>query len=330
MIWQTLLGVNALVTIFSGIFTLFLIMMQKCFNFQIYTFYIRKSNKGKIQEFIEKKNCISIYKSIFDHKEYIHGPICSFSKNGFFVGNIFIEKKEDGGLIFKVFCSQSIKKQIIELHCFDEAKQIDESSKQMTDFYNRIGSCYYSLSYTKVSKDISNRYIIQEGTKQAYIVKDIVENYNKTNRDIEINMKGKKRFSNVFIFGNPGSGKTVITMLVAHLLKASYCDEFDPTDPGDNLPNLLEYVEVSKDHPLVIVINESDVMIHKVHYNLIERHKNIPISVSNKTQMNKFREKIEFFPNILLIETSNVSKETIDTLDPSYLREGRIDKVYNL
>lgn len=170
---------------------------------------------------------------------------------------------------------------------------------------------------------------MKEGSKQGNIVLDIVKNYNRTNRNANM-IKGTKRFSNVFIYGQPGSGKTVIGMLIAYQLHASYCDDFDPTDPGDNLPNLLEQIEPTEDHPCVIVINESDVMIHKVHYGLIQKHKHIPISITDKSTMNRFREKIEFFPNILLIETSNLSKESIDNLDPSYLRKGRIDKVYVL
>jgi len=45
--------------------------------------------------------------------------------------------------------------------------------------------------------------------------------------------------------------------------------------------------------------------------------------------VNMFDDLI-FFKNIILIMTSNESKEEIDALDPAYLRTGRTDKCVSM
>jgi ATP-dependent 26S proteasome regulatory subunit len=37
-----------------------------------------------------------------------------------------------------------------------------------------------------------------------------------------------------------------------------------------------------------------------------------------------------FYKNIVLILTSNESKDHIDKMDPAYLRKGRIDETYSM
>ena len=81
MIMQMLSGINILITISSGIFTLLMIFLRKYFHFQIYKFQIRKTSKGKLQDYLEGKKCLSIYKNVVDHKEYVFGPIFSFSNS---------------------------------------------------------------------------------------------------------------------------------------------------------------------------------------------------------------------------------------------------------
>jgi len=37
-----------------------------------------------------------------------------------------------------------------------------------------------------------------------------------------------------------------------------------------------------------------------------------------------------FYKNVIFILTSNESKESLDALDPAYLRKGRIDATYEM
>jgi ATP-dependent Clp protease ATP-binding subunit ClpA len=53
-------------------------------------------------------------------------------------------------------------------------------------------------------------------------------------------------------------------------------------------------------------------------------------SVYNKTTFNSFLDDMVFHKNIILIMTSNTSKEKIDQIDPSYLRQGRVNTYYKM
>ena len=80
------------------------------------------------------------------------------------------------------------------------------------------------------------------------------------------------------------------------------------------------------DEPVIIVIEEVDIMIQKIDKGL-DKNKEIPIEIYNKTTWNNFMDDLIFY-KIILIFTSNTSKQDIDKIDPSYLRQGRIDEYY--
>ena len=70
-------------------------------------------------------------------------------------------------------------------------------------------------------------------------------------------------------------------------------------------------------------------LIHKG----IESHKNIPTLVRNKSSWNTLLDKIQLgiYPNIILLLTSNMGIKKINqTLDESYLRQGRMDIIASL
>ena len=74
-------------------------------------------------------------------------------------------------------------------------------------------------------------------------------------------------------------------------------------------------------------------MIKNIHKNEIPKHKHYPIPIRDKPTWNSFLDKIDYglYPNLILIMTSNSKKRDIDSLDTSYLREGRINifKLFN-
>jgi hypothetical protein len=53
----------------------------------------------------------------------------------------------------------------------------------------------------------------------------------------------------------------------------------------------------------------------------------------DKSDWNSMLDKVTdlgFYPNLILILTSNVTLDTLHELDPSMLRAGRIDKAYHM
>ena len=91
-----------------------------------------------------------------------------------------------------------------------------------------------------------------------------------------------------------------------------------------------EKLTADTDTPLVIVLEEANLMIHSVHEGTIERHREIPVPISDKTSWVGFLDNLIFYRNIVVILTSNESKDALDALDPAYLRKGRVDATFSM
>jgi len=193
-------------------------------------------------------------------------------------------------------------------------------NKSEVSIWNRKGG-YTSFYYRSFSIDLSNIFAIGD---QSHIIEDIIFRY-----------KQKKRLT-AFIHGITGSGKSTVGLLLAKELKGSYCHDFNPTDPGDTFNSLLNDIEFKTQGgddergPLVIVLEEVNIMIDSITSGTVQKHKNVCTSVHNKITFNSFLDDMVFHKNIILILTSNVSKYDIDKIDSSYLRQGRINSYYSM
>jgi hypothetical protein len=146
---------------------------------------------------------------------------------------------------------------------------------------------------------------------------------------ISIVNKKSSRSGTFFIYGEPGTGKSLLTLLLAKQIGAYYCDTWKPTDPGDNLSKV--YSTIDDDKQLVLVLEECDKLILNVIQGNVKPHLYIPIPMMDKSDWNSMLDKVTdlgFYPNLILILTSNVSRETLHETDASVLRDGRIDKAY--
>jgi Cdc6-like AAA superfamily ATPase len=130
----------------------------------------------------------------------------------------------------------------------------------------------------------------------------------------------------VYLHGKPGTGKSLLGLLLTKELNGSLCNTFDPTEPGDTLNGLYNRVAPEKESPLIVVMDEFDVVLHNIHVG-VAPHKNIPIQVKNKTTWNQFLDRIQIgmYPNLILVLTSNKTPDYINEMDPSYIRKGRVD-----
>jgi hypothetical protein len=192
-----------------------------------------------------------------------------------------------------------------------------KDNKSKVNVYMRSGQ-YKSFYYTSITLDVSH---INPMGAQEPIVDDIVKIYNKKNR------------AAVFIYGVTLAGKSSIGYLVAKALKGQYCHTFNPTEPGDSFSNMLSEIkgrDEDDDKPLVIVIEEANELIEAVHNKTIKRHIEVSTQVKDKSSWCGFLDDMIFYKNIILILTSNESKENIDKMDPAYLRKGRIDETYSM
>jgi hypothetical protein len=141
------------------------------------------------------------------------------------------------------------------------------------------------------------------------------------------------RSGTFFIHGEPGTGKSILTLLLAKQIGAYYCDTWKPTDPGDTLSKVYSTVSPDDNKPLVLVLEECDKLIINVLDGNVKPHLYIPIPMMDKSDWNSMLDKVSdlgFYPNLILILTSNISRDEIHEKDASVLRDGRIDKAYHM
>ena len=181
-------------------------------------------------------------------------------------------------------------------------------------FFARTGS-YSNLYYSRARIEVHD---LEPRGKQGEVVDGICESFLKTRRGV------------YYIYGVSGAGKSTIGMLVASRLKGTFCHTFNPTDPGDTLHHLLRDSEPADEQPTIILLEEVNTMIRAIHENAIQKHKNVCTCIHNKSTYNTFMDDLILYRNVMIIMTSNESKEKMDELDPCYLRKGRVTEYFSM
>jgi hypothetical protein len=148
--------------------------------------------------------------------------------------------------------------------------------------------------------------------------------------DIQSILKRKKSVV-ILIHGEPGVGKTMLSILLTNELRGLYCNSLQPWSPGESIATLYSDAEPSESSPLIIAFDEIDGSLERIH-NGIESHKNLKICVQNKQGWNQMLDEVQmgFYPNLIIIMTTNKSPDFINNLDPSYIRNHRVDSIYCL
>lgn len=135
-----------------------------------------------------------------------------------------------------------------------------------------------------------------------------------------------------YIYGEAGSGKSMIATLVAKSYQSSLTFDHNPTTPGDRLSIIHSKINPRKNKPLVILFDEADIMIEDIHHKRCYIMKLIETTVRNKSTYNGYFDRIDMgmFPNLIVLMTSNQKPDYIRGLDPSYLRKGRVGVIAEL
>lgn len=196
-----------------------------------------------------------------------------------------------------------------------QTKPDEETTKTMKCLY-RTGDCSYIRWKSRKMSIPAYRF----NHMQAHIFRKTMEFYNENN------------YAVVFVDGPVGVGKTCFAYLMANELGATFVDTFNPTEPSDSFDNLYTSVEHSSGRPIVILMDEVEVILRQIHEG-IPQHKSHIIHMRTKSQWNTFLDKIQMgtYPNIILVMCSNHSREKIhEELDPSYLRDGRVNLYFQM
>lgn len=182
--------------------------------------------------------------------------------------------------------------------------------------YERTGT-YTSVWYR--SRTICLDYLAPT-KRQDDIVKDIISLYEK------------KRSCVVMLHGPPGTGKSMVGIFLTTHYSSSYCNTFIPWRAGDSLAELYSSVMPTSTNPLVIVFEEFDIPLINIHNGKVDVNNQIPTSITDKSSWNQFFDEINrnVYPWLILILTTNKTPQYIHDHDPSYIRKGRVDKLYEL
>lgn len=231
--------------------------------------------------------------------------------------------KVGGSVVVTMMTSKYIYKHIIKEKKVPNKKTDNVEAApvdRIIKYYYRRGT-YSWLCYNQ--RKVTNRCLTNPTEEQSCVIDQIIKLYKESITKSCV----------IYLYGKPGTGKSSIPYFLAsgEKYKGQICKTFNPTEPGDTLDLLYIRADPTKKKPLIINLEEVDIIIKNVHNQTIPQHKDIPTLMKNKSDWNTFMDDFNvLYPFTILIMTSNVSKECIDSIDESYLREGRINACFEL
>lgn len=195
-------------------------------------------------------------------------------------------------------------------------------------------------------KDKSKIYIGEKDSSFWYSSYDIREitapTFDPTPKQLEIIDKIKSHYKSnnnsiVLLTGDTNTGKSMLGLLLCKYMMKDYpethlIDTFNPSCPGDAFSKLYIRISPSASKPLVIVLDEIDVLIQRMHDGVIENHKNLEVQIRTKADWNQFLDRFDrkMYPYCIIIMTSNWKLSDFDNLDKAYFRENRINFHFEL
>jgi hypothetical protein len=220
---------------------------------------------------------------------------------------------------------------IIRRSCFEYVKKCDEN--EINDKGERIDQKIINIRERR-GNPWWWEYTERQYNATKFLHKEARNYQTDVINDILSIIGGKSSKSGTFfIYGEPGTGKSLLTLLLAKQIGAYYCDTWKPTDPGDTLSQVYSTIAPDEEKPLVLVLEECDKIIFDILDGKIVQHKNVLIQIREKSDWNGMLDKVTdlgFYPHLILILTSNILLEKINERDKSLLRTGRIDKAYHI
>jgi len=262
----------------------------------------------------DKEDCKRIQKRISARCSHTSDNDKGFGYSiGFwYIMSITVEDSDEGDryniwLIATAASYESLIKKGKETPVLEDETAIEKTSLTV---YDRVGS-FYNSYYKKREIQVTS---IVPRPDQEEAIKKISEHQDSHEHTV------------AYLYGPPGKGKSIVGILLANQYKGSYCNTLKPWQPGDSVSTLYSEVEPTKESPLILVFDEFDTALLKIHEG-IQPHKSLPVQVADKTGWNQMLDEIQLgmYPHLILLITSNKPPSFIESLDPSYIREGRVD-----
>lgn len=274
-----------------------------------------------------KESCNLIQKKLNNHFSHItdEGKGYGYSIGYFYIVNLSAADNngEYAMSVWIISTKNSFNKLIEEPHKFIESCKSDYL--KLNDQFHVSGNNDADIAYRKGS--LNHIYYIKRTAQieispmpqQYSIINTLADHYRKYSHAVAL------------IHGPPGTGKSMIGLLLAKELNGIHCDSARFWEPGDTLDTIYNDLSISNKFPLILTFDEIDKTILDLNNGILP-HKNIPIYMRGKTHWNQFFDKIGigFHRNIIVILTTNKTPADINKIDTSYIRKGRVDYIYEL
>ena len=200
----------------------------------------------------------------------------------------------------------------------------DLNENSLITFWERDGN-YYNKYYND-KKIKPTTYIATK--EQNVIINKIIKFYNNNENNSCVTL----------ITGPPETGKSFVALqlckklILDGALTVHLIDTHIPSDPGDTFSALYSRIEPSKDSPLVLVLEEIDILIDNIILNNIISHKIVSILIKNKKGWNQYFDRFNrgIYPYVYIIMTSNKDKQWFEQQCNSLIRNGRVDLIETL
>jgi hypothetical protein len=311
----------------SDIFRAILDILLKIVGIGTYTVSGEKTAVIRVLHNLQKKKLLITGKGYTRGKLYPSGFIVGQDCVGFIKTHPWVFEE----FIITLVCTEKVFHEITDEHTAEfivedtdsEDGSMEEDIKQQAivqpqiiEVYTRHGE-YTDFYYHSHKMNVGS---IQPKGDQEQTMNSILAYYKKYKR------------GTFFLEGPPATGKSSVGYLLAKELKAPFTHQLDPTLPGDSIYRWIQNMSHDNDQstPSILVIEEADTMIQKIHTGNVLRNERIPTDVHDKTTWSNFLDDMVFYNNVILILTSNTPKKVIDEWDPAYLRKGRVSMVLEM
>ena len=120
--------------------------------------------------------------------------------------------------------------------------------------------------------------------------------------------------------------------MLADKYKSAYCFDLKLDSPGTQLLKLWETFKPEKDKPLIVQIDEFDILLKNIHDQKIKHeHDWLKTMVYDKQSYNTFiSEYLICLPYVIYLFTMNSSPTDINKMDSSFIRTNRIDLIIEM
>lgn len=197
----------------------------------------------------------------------------------------------------------------------------EKGIKKFITFYNIEGNAHWNRHYYNRPLELTK---LEPRATQSTIIKKLRTEYDE------------KGYAVALLYGPPGTGKSMVPYFLAkqllsakdtYIKKVSLVDSFNPFQPGDYFHSLYNKVSPDSNSPMIVVLEEIDMLITKMHDGSLMLHRDIPTQITNKTDWNQFFDRFDRlqFPHVYFIMTTNKTAGYFDELDASYMRLGRVN-----